>query len=172
MSGVSQVSPDSQESQDSPDLKGRSGPEERRVAMDLKDQSVQKESEGLLVCQDFQEHQDFPVCPGRTDLQAREECRVVMAQRVREVYQAVQGSLDSRVGRVHLVCQDKRETRVMSSPPTVLERKERWDCLDCPEFLEVQEPRVHKVHSALQDPEATRVVQVLQVLLDQRETWD
>lgn len=43
MSGVFQVSPDLQESQDSPDLKGPLDPEERRVAMDLWDRVVRKE---------------------------------------------------------------------------------------------------------------------------------
>lgn len=82
MSGVSQGSPDSQESQGSPDLRGRSAAEERRVVMELQDNMVQKESEGRLDCQDSQEHQDFLVCPGRTDLQAREEWQVAMGQRV------------------------------------------------------------------------------------------
>lgn len=172
MSGVSQVSPDSQESQDSPDLRGQSDPEERRVAMDFKDRLVQKESEGRLACQDSQEHQDFQVCPDRTELRAREEYRVATGQRVTEVSPESQESPDSWDDRVHLVCPDQREIQVILSPPIVSERTERWDY---PEFLELLGPPdcpVRKVHSALQDPEATRVVQVRPVLLDQRETWD
>lgn len=43
MNGVSQVSLDSQESQDSLDLKGPLDLEERRAVMDLRDHLVQKE---------------------------------------------------------------------------------------------------------------------------------
>lgn len=113
MSGVSQVSPDSRESQDSLDLKVPSDPEERRVAMDLWDQLVQKESEGLQDCQDSQERQDSQVYQVRMDLQVRGECRDVMGRRVREDTQEVEESLDNRVGRVHPVCLDQRETQVM-----------------------------------------------------------
>lgn len=113
MNGVSQVSPDSQESQDSPALRGRSEPEERRAVMDFKDYLVQKEYEGRLDCQDFQERRDSRVCPGRTDLRAREECPVATGQRVIGVSQEVQESLDIRDCRVHLVCRDRRATQVM-----------------------------------------------------------
>lgn len=81
--------------------------------MDHQDQLVQKESEGLLGCRDFQERQDFRVCPGRMVLQAPEECQDAMEQRVREVSQEVQGSPELRESRVHLVCRDQRETQAM-----------------------------------------------------------
>lgn len=106
------------------------------------------------------------------DLLAREECQGATGQRVRGVCREIQESSETKDCRVHLVCQDKKESQVTSSPPTVLERKEHWDCPDCQEILEFQEAPGCKVHSVLQDLEATRVVQVLPVLLDQRETWD
>lgn len=72
---------------------------------------VQKEYVGRLDCQDSQERRDFQVFPGRMDLQAREECRVAMGQRVRGVSQEAQESQDSRDGRVHLVYRDRRATQ-------------------------------------------------------------
>lgn len=81
--------------------------------MDLKDRLVQKESEDLLDCQVFQEHQDFLVCRGRTVLQGPEECRAATEQRAIEVSQEVQGSPELRASRVLLVCRDPRETQVM-----------------------------------------------------------
>lgn len=113
MSGVSQVSPDSQESQGSPDLRGRSDPEERRAVMDLMDHQAQKELEGHLDYQDSQAHQVFLVCQGRMDLQAPEECRVATGQRVTGVFQDLEESLDNKEYQVHLVFQDQRETQVM-----------------------------------------------------------
>ncbi|KAA8582741.1 hypothetical protein FQN60_006412, partial [Etheostoma spectabile] len=96
---------------------------------------------GRLDCQDFQERLDFQVCPGRTDPQAPEDWRDATVQRVKGVSQEVQESPDSKDGRVHLVCRDKRELPV---------------------------PPVCKVQSALRDPEAMRVVQVPQDLPDQK----
>lgn len=113
MRGVSPVSQDSPESPGSPDLRARSEPEERRAVTDLKDQVVQKESEGLLDCQDFQELQDFRVCRVRTVLQAREECRVATGRRARGVTQDLEESPDSQDSWVHPACQDQRETQVM-----------------------------------------------------------
>lgn len=113
MNGVSQASPGSQESQDSPDLRDPLDPVEKRVAMDLRDQGVRKESEAPLGYQDFQELQDFQVFPVRMDHQGPEECQAVTGRRVREVIQAVEESLDSRGYLVHRVCQDQRETPVM-----------------------------------------------------------
>lgn len=96
MTGVSQVSPDSQESQGSLDLRGRWEKEERRAAMDLQDQVVQKESEVLQECQVFQEHRESRVCRVTTDLQARGEWQDATEQRVNGVSQEVAASQDSR----------------------------------------------------------------------------
>lgn len=110
MRGVSQVSPDSLESQASLELRGQSDREEKREVMDFKDRLVQKESEGLLDCQDFQEHRDYRVFQGRRVLQAPEECRDATGQRVRGVTQAAVGSPEHKDCRVHLVFRDQRET--------------------------------------------------------------
>lgn len=113
--------------------------------MDLKDQVVQKELEDLQEHQDFQEHPDFQVYPGRMVRQVQEECQVAMEQRVTEVSQEVQESLGSQDFKVHLVCQDKRETQVMLSPPIVSERKEQWVYLVCQEVLADLDLQVYKV---------------------------
>lgn len=139
--------------------------------MDLKDNLVQKEFEDLQDCQDFQEHQDFQVCLGSMVLQAREECRVAMGQRVRGVSQEVQESLGSKDFWVHLVCQDQRETQAILSPPIVSEIKEHRVCLVYPEVLADLDLQVQKVRQVPRDPEAMRVVQVLPVFPGLREIW-
>lgn len=111
MNGVSPVSPDSQGSRASPDLRGPSEAEERREVTGLMDFTVLKESEGPPGCQDFQERQDFQVCPGRTDRRAREALQGATGQRVKAVSQEIQEFPDSKDDRDHRVCQDKRATR-------------------------------------------------------------
>lgn len=80
--------------------------------MDFKDQLGQKESEGLLDYQDFQEPPGFRVFQGRMVLQAPEECQDATEQRVREVTRAAAGSPEHKDSRVLLVFQGRRGTPV------------------------------------------------------------
>lgn len=91
---------------------------------DLQGHQVQKELGDLLDCPDSQEHQEFQVSQDRTGPRAQEELQAATELRVREDSLEVQGSPAWRGDRVHLVCQDKRETQVMSSQMTALDRKE------------------------------------------------
>lgn len=108
-----QVKQDSEECQVSRDQRDQSDPGERRAVRVLRGWGGQKESEGLQVCQGFQEHQDFQVCRDRMDHQAPGECPAATGQRVTGVSQDLEGSPELLVCRVHLVYLDKRETQVM-----------------------------------------------------------
>lgn len=80
--------------------------------MDCKDLMVQRESEDRLDCRDFQEHQDFRVCRGRTDLRAREVLQAATGRRGKLVTREIQEFLASRADLAPLVCQEKRATQV------------------------------------------------------------